>query len=200
MISTQNYLAPVDLNKAYRLLNLGATCMVSAEYEGDTDAMPATWVCPLDLNPTRCTAVIARDHYTRALIEKSGFFAIGVPTASIAKEVLYLGSVSKNDEKDKLQKSGAQFFTMGGYKIPLMDGCIGQLIFKVIPEPHNEKTYDLFIGDIVAGWADTRVYLNNHLDFKNADVRLRTLHYTAGSHFYPIGDELEGDGLGVDED
>ena len=128
---TRDYLEKVDINKAYRLLNLGATCMVSAEFNGDTGAMPATWVGALDYNPTKCTAVIAKDHYTRPLIEKSGYFAIGIPTVAIAKELYYLGSVSKNDEKDKFEKSGAAFFTLDDCKIPLVDGCIGYLIFKV---------------------------------------------------------------------
>ena len=106
---TRDYLEKVDINKAYRLLNLGATCMVTAEYNGDTGAMPATWVGALDYNPTKCTAVIAKEHYTRPLIEKSGYFAIGVPSVAIAKELFYLGSVSKNDEKDKLEKIGFLF-------------------------------------------------------------------------------------------
>lgn len=197
---TRDYLEKVDINKAYRLLNLGATCMVSAEYEGDTGAMPATWVGALDYNPTKCTAVIAKDHYTRPLIEKSGYFAIGVPTVAIAKELYYLGSVSKNDEKDKFEKSGAVFFTLDDCKIPLVDGCIGYLIFKVIPEPHNEKTYDLFIGECVAAYADKRVYKNNHVCFDGVDPKLRTLHYVAGSHFFGLGDELKGDGFGLDDE
>ena len=200
MLSTHDHLEPIDLNKAYRLLNLGATCMVSAEFNGAIDAMPATWVGALDLNPTKCTAVIAKDHYTRPLIEKSGLFAIGIPSVSIAKELLYLGPVSKNDEPQKLEKSGASFFTLGDFKMPLMDGCIGYLIFKVINEPHLQETYDLFLGDIVAAWADTRVYQNNHIDFSKADPLLRSLHYVAGSHFFGLGDELKGEGLGLDEE
>lgn len=197
---TQDYLKEVDINKAFRVVNLGATCMVTAEHDGVEGAMPATWVCPLDMNPTKVTATIAKDHFTRPLIEKSGYFAIGVPTVAIAKELLYLGTVSKNDEPDKMAKSGAKFFYKDGFKIPLMDGCIGYLICKVIPEPHNQEAYDLFIGECIKAYADERVYSNNHINFKDAPKELRTLHYCAGSHFFGLGDELEGEGLGIDEE
>ena len=66
---TRDYLEKVDINKAYRLLNLGATCMVSAEFNGDTGAMPATWVGALDYNPTKCTAVIAKDFKAVAITQ-----------------------------------------------------------------------------------------------------------------------------------
>ena len=37
------YMAEVDLNKAYRLLNVGGTTLVSASFDGVSDIMPATW-------------------------------------------------------------------------------------------------------------------------------------------------------------
>ena len=34
---------PIDLDRAYRLLNIGATTLVSAAHEGDADIMAAAW-------------------------------------------------------------------------------------------------------------------------------------------------------------
>ncbi len=81
-MSAENFV-PVAADKAYRLFNLGATALVSAAYKGDEDVMPATWVCPLDLVPFKTTAVIDHTHYTRPLIEKSGRFALQLPTVAI---------------------------------------------------------------------------------------------------------------------
>ena len=41
---------PIDLDRAYRLLNIGATTLVSAAHEGDADIMAASWAkyCPLE--------------------------------------------------------------------------------------------------------------------------------------------------------
>lgn len=184
------YMKPVEVDKVYRLFNIGATGLVAAEFEGDVDVMPASWVCALDLTPCKVTAVIDKTHYTRGLIERSGYFAIGLPTASIAKETSYLGSVSKFDEPEKLVNSRASLVTVEGSSIPMVEGCVAWVVFKVLSEEHNEKTYDLFIGEAIAAWADSRVFENGRWQFEKADDSLRTLHYVAGGHFYKIGEAL----------
>jgi flavin reductase (DIM6/NTAB) family NADH-FMN oxidoreductase RutF len=78
---------------------------------------------------------------------------------------------------------------MEGYEAPLVKGCNGWLLCKVIPEPHNQQTYDLFIGEVVAAWADDRVFRNGHWEFDSADPQWRSLHYIAGGTFYAIGEQ-----------
>jgi hypothetical protein len=34
---------------------------------------------------------------------------------------------------------------------PIMQGCVGWLICRVIPEPYNQQTNDLFIGEGLPG-------------------------------------------------
>ncbi|MBQ8829894.1 MAG: flavin reductase [Burkholderiaceae bacterium] len=186
----KNYLQPVSLDHAYLLFNLGATSLVSASHQADEDVMPATWVCPLDLKPSKVTAVIDRTHYTRGLIEKSGYFALMLPGKGIIDQVMYLGTTSKNDEINKLEKSGSEFFYFPGFDIPMVCGCAAYAIFKVIPEEHNEKTYDLFIGECVGAWSDCRVCRNGHWSFDQENDSLRLLHYSAGGHFYTLGDSI----------
>ncbi|MCR5536115.1 MAG: flavin reductase family protein [Succinivibrio sp.] len=180
-------LKPVALEKAYRLLNVGGTGLISAEYAGDYDLMPATWVGALDLFPCKATAVIDKSHYTRGLIEQSGLFAISLPTLANIEQMMYLGSVSKHDQKDKVERSGAELFTLGDFKLPLMRKCAAYMIFRLIPEEHNQKTYDLFIGEALAAWADERVFRDGHWLFEEAPEELSTVHYVAGNHFYTIG-------------
>lgn len=186
-----SHLKPVALDKAYRMFNLGATSLVSAAHEGDSDIMAATWVCPLDLDPFLTTAVIDSTHYTRVLMEKSGYFALSLPGKGIAKETLYLGSVSKFDEPDKLAKSGAKLFKFPGYDMDFVEGSVACVIFEIIPEARNESTYDLFIGKAVAAWADDRVYQDGHWNFDGQSDDLRPLHYVAGGHFFTTGEALE---------
>lgn len=184
------YVLSVEREKIYRLLNIGATTVVSAKFENETDAMAAAWACALDLSPCKATVVIDRSHFTRRLIEKSGMFVLQLPTVSIAKTVIDLGSVSKNDDPEKLEKSGAEFFYEKGCDIPLLKGCAAWMAFKVISEPYNEKTYDLLIGECVSAWADSRVFRQGHFHFETAPDSLRTLHYVAGGHFYAIGEPI----------
>lgn len=186
-------IVPVDLEKAYRLLNIGATVIVSASHDDVDDAMPAAWNMPLDFAPFKAGVVVDASHFTRKLIDQSGFFALQIPTVGILQKTLALGSVSKNDEPEKLEKSGAQFFRLGNYALPLVEGCAGWMIFKVIPEARNEKNYDLIFGECVAAWADKRVFEDGHWQFEKAPSELRTLHYVAGGHFYAIGDAIDAE-------
>ena len=184
-------IVPVNPEKVYRLMNIGATTVVTASFEKDFDAMAAAWATALDLVPAKVVAVIDKSHYTRKLMEKSGYFALQLPTVAIAKTVIELGSVSKNDDAKKLEKTSAEFFYQEGFDIPLLEGCAAWMIFRIIPEAHNEKTYDLFIGECVAAWADSRVFRDGHYLFEKAPKELRTLHYVAGGHFYAIGDAID---------
>ncbi len=185
-------LISVELANVYRLFNVGGTALVSAAFEGKEDVMPATWVCPLNIEPSRVTACVDSTHYTRPLIEKSGMFALALPMKCIAKEVMFLGSVSRNDDDAKLEKSGAKFFKMPGFEMPFVEGCACYVVYKALPEEHIAKAYDLFIGEAVAAWADPRIFDGRHWKFESADDKsLSTLHYVAGGHFYGIGEAID---------
>ena len=184
-------LVPADLTTAYRLFNIGGTVLVSASSNGKEDVMPAAWACALNMDPCRVTVVVDACHYTRKLIDESRVFALALPMFSIAKETLALGSVSMNDKPDKLAKSGAEFFKIDGYDMPLVKGCAAYVMFKALPEAHVEKAYDLFIGEALAAWADPRVYDGRHWLFENAPNDMSTLHYVAGGRIYGIGQMLE---------
>ncbi len=185
------YILPVAAEKVYRLLNIGATTVVTAKHDGKADAMAAAWACNVDLAPSKISVVIDKSHYTRPLMEKSGYFALQLPTVGIAKTVIELGSVSKNDDPRKLENSSARFFYEEGFDIPLLEGCAAWMICRIIPEAHNEKAYDMFIAECVAAWADSRVFKDGHYLFETAPEDLRTLHYVAGGHFYVIGKGIE---------
>jgi flavin reductase (DIM6/NTAB) family NADH-FMN oxidoreductase RutF len=76
------HLAPVALEKAYRLLNHGPTVLVSASHGGTNDVMAAAWACALDFSPPKLTVVLDKMTQTRALIEQSGLFVNGNTTAT----------------------------------------------------------------------------------------------------------------------
>jgi flavin reductase (DIM6/NTAB) family NADH-FMN oxidoreductase RutF len=61
----------------------------------------------------------------------------------------------------------------------------------LVPEPHNQQSYDLFIGEVVAAWADPRVFSDGRWHFEDSPDELRTLHYVAGGQFYVTGEALK---------
>ena len=183
-------IASVVLEKAYRLINHGPTVLVSARHDGVDNVMAAAWACALDYAPPKLTVVLDKSAKTRELVEKSGRFVIQVPTAAQLKLTHELGTHSLSSEPDKLTRAGAQLFEIEDYDQPFVTGCSAWLACKLISEPHNQQTYDLFIGEIVGAWSDTRVFKNGHWQFEKADPALRSLHYIAGGHFYAIGESL----------
>ena len=183
-------LLPVALDKCYRLINHGPAVLLSAVHDGVVDVMAVSWACALDFAPPKVTVVLDKATRTRALVEQSGMFAVQVPTAVQAGLTLELGSRSLHDDPAKLEKSGVQLFHLDGHAVPLVDGCSAWLLCRLLPEPHNQQTYDLFIGEVVAAWADARVFRDGHWHFEDAPAALRSLHYIAGGHFYAIGEAI----------
>ena len=185
---------PVALPKSYRLLNHGPTVLVSARHNGTDNVMAAAWACVLDYAPVpKLTVVIDKHTATRALIEGSGVFGIQVPTAVQVQLTNDVGSWSLKDTPDKLERAGVIVFSLPGHDIPFVEGCAGWLACRLIPEPHNQTTYDLFIGEIVAAWADERVFKDGHWLYETAGPEWRSLHHIAGGHFYAIGEALKAD-------
>jgi len=183
-------IAEVPLEKAYRLLNHGPTVLVSARHGGVDDVMAAAWACALDFSPPKLTVVLDKAVRTRALVEQAGFFVVQVPTAAQLQMTHDVGTVSLADEPAKLEKCGVELFEPPGHAQPLVAGCSAWLVCKLLAEPHNQQAYDLFIGEVVAAWADTRVFRDGHWYFQDADPALRSLHYIAGGQFYAIGESL----------
>lgn len=184
------HIAPVELAKAYRLINHGPTVLVSARHAGIDNVMAAAWVCALDFAPPKLTVVLDKSTATRGLIERSGHFAIQVPTVAQVQLTRDVGSRSLKDDPEKLAHCGVERFAMPGHDLPLVAGCSAWLACKLIPEPHNQSVHDLFIGEVVAAWADTRIFSHGHWHFEDADPAWRSLHHVAGGQFYAIGESL----------
>lgn len=184
------FIAPVDLSRAFRLINHGPTTLVSARHDGVDNVMAASWVCSLGYEPPRLTVVLDKMAYTRELIEKSGQFIIQVPTVAQIALTHHAGTRSHHDAPNKMAHPSVQVFEIQGIDMPFISGCAGWLACQVVSEPHNQNTHDLFIGEITGAWADTRIFENGRWKFDAADPSWRSLHYIAGGQFYTTGEGI----------
>ena len=185
------HLKPLDPNAAYGLMNTGATAFICAAHEGDGDVMTCAWNCALSLNPTKVTAVVFAGHYTRSLMEKSGYFALALGAVGNVEAVQKLGCVSKNKDPEKLERSGVEFFQAPGWEMPLPAGCPAYFICRIVPEAKNESEYNLFIGELVAGWVDERAATEKgEWRFEDAPRALRTVHAASGGRYYAVGEAI----------
>ncbi len=188
----QPHFTPVALDKAYRLINHGPTVLVSSAHAGEINVMSAAWACALDFSPPKVTVVIDKATRTRALVERSGAFALCVPPVGLAALTFGVGSDSALAVPGKLARHGVKTFGAPGHEaLPLVEGCVAWLACRLVPEPHNQTAYDLFIGEVVGAWADERVFRAGRWHFDGAPEQLRTLHYVAGGQFYATGASLQ---------
>jgi flavin reductase (DIM6/NTAB) family NADH-FMN oxidoreductase RutF len=179
------FITSVDLAKSYRLLNHGPTVLVSSAHNGVQNVMAAAWNMALDFSPAKVAVVIDKSTLTRELVEASGTFALNIPSRAIAKLVLEVGHKSGREfANKKLDALNVPHFAATSIEVFLIEGCVGWLECKVIPEPHIQKTYDLFLGEVIAAHADSRVFENGHWKYDaNTPEGLQTLHYVAGNTF-----------------
>jgi flavin reductase (DIM6/NTAB) family NADH-FMN oxidoreductase RutF len=188
----------VELPKAYRLINHGPTVMVSSAHGGRRNIMSAAWNMALDFTPAKVCVVIDKTTFTRGLVEASGEFMLQVPARAQAAQVLAVGRQSGR-EGDKfadaalrtldaaLLADGQVAAVSPALLSTALEGCLAWLACRVIPEPHNQQAYDLFIGEVVAAWSDPRAFSQGHW---RADAP-PSLHYIAGGAFFETGPAFE---------
>jgi flavin reductase (DIM6/NTAB) family NADH-FMN oxidoreductase RutF len=179
---------PVELTKAFRLLNHGPTTIITSAHAGKSNIMAAAWVCALDFNPPKVTVVIDSKTYTRELMEAEGTFAINLPCVKQIELVKKVGGISGRDlpDTDKFAEYGIETFAAQEISAPLVKDCVAWLECKIIPEPHNQNAYDLFIAEVVAAHANARVFSDGRWHFDDHD-ELRTIHHIAGGVFFATG-------------
>lgn len=185
------HLHPVPLDKAYRLINHGPTVLVSSQDQQTQGVMTAAWACALEFNPAKVTVVLDKSSKTREMIEHSGRFALQVPTLKQIDLVYALGMMSQHDAPEKLRQCGVELFYFKGHTaLPVVKDCSAYLLCELILEPHNQQQHDLFIGRVVAAYADQRVFRDGHWYYHEVDASFKSLHHVAGGHFYTIGDAV----------
>lgn len=181
-------LVPVELAKAYRLLNHGPVTLVTSAHAGRRNVMAASWAMPLDFQPPKVAVVIDSRTLTRELVEASGEFALNIPARVQAAATLESGSRSGR-EQDKFAAAGLTTFAAKEIAAPLVAGCLGWLECRVIPEPANAARHDLFIAEVVAAWADSAAFSNGRWHFP--DRECRSMHYLAGGAFFATGEAFQ---------
>ena len=165
---------PVELAKAYRLLNHGPTVLVTAAHAGQRNVMAAAWNMPLDFQPPKVAVVIDRNTFTRGLIDASRCFGLSVPRAGMLAAVMKAGSLSGRELAaqglDKFDACGLQAVqpaaahdddaacSVAERATPLVDGCLAWLLCRLLPEPEVAARHDLFLAEVIAAWADPTAF------------------------------------------
>jgi flavin reductase (DIM6/NTAB) family NADH-FMN oxidoreductase RutF len=176
---------PVALPRAARLLNHGATTLITTRHQNRQNVMAAAWVMPLDFDPPKLCAVVAQGTHTRALMDASGVCGVQLPTLAQLALVNAVGHESGADV-DKFARHGVSFFDGHHVDVPLVEGCAAWLECRVVKEPHMASAYDLFVLEVVAAHAERDVWDGRAWAFGADDAR-RTVHHGGGRTFFVTG-------------
>ena len=171
-------------------MNHGPTVLVSAAHEGRRNVMAAAWAMPLDFDPPKVAVVVDKSTFTRGLIERSGCFALSVPCRAQADLVYTVGSTSGRNI-DKAERLGIEWIEGSATPAPLVGGCVGWLECRLLPEAAIQSRHDLFLGEVLAAWADERVFRQGRWHFGPGDDALRTLHHIASGAFFSVSDPMQ---------
>ncbi|ATB38519.1 NAD(P)H-flavin oxidoreductase [Cystobacter fuscus] len=180
---------PLDLRRAYKLLNHGPTTLVTSAAHGRTNVMAAAWAMPVDLVPPKVAVVIGEGTFTRELVDASGELTLCVPTRAQLDAVYAVGSDSGRDE-DKWALSGLRAAPASRVQAPLVEGCVGWLECRVLPESDVQRKYDLFLAEVVAAWVEDSVWKEGGWDF-SAGEEYRPIHHLAGGVFFATGERIQ---------
>ena len=179
----------VEPRHAYRLLNHGPTVLVGSAHAGRVNVMAAAWAMPLDFDTPKVAVVIDKNTLTAEWVQASGVLSLNVPPVAMAEAVLALGTLSGKTHADKLQRCGVTVRLDDSTGLPLVDGCIGHMVCRVLPATaHVAGPHDLCLAEVTQAWGDERVFRDGRWHFDEADASLRSLHYVAGGQFYAIGE------------
>lgn len=178
---------PVALQHASRLLNPGPTVMITTAHGGQRNVMSAAWSMPVEFTPPRVAVVIDKSTVTRQLLLASGQLALNLPGPALADACYTVGQMSLGDPmlngRDKFEAFGLPTFAPEGCPLPLIEGCLGWLLCRRIPEPHTESAYDTFFVEVTAAWADERAFAQGHWKPATLDPRSATLHHRGAGLF-----------------
>ncbi|RKH15461.1 flavin reductase family protein [Corallococcus sp. CA053C] len=180
---------PLELRRAYKLLNHGPTTLVTSAAKGRTNVMAAAWTMPIDFDPPKVSVVIAEGTFTRELVDASGEFTLCVP-ARAQLDLVYAAGTDSGRDEDKWAALGLKAAPASRVKAPLVEGCVGWLECRVLPEPDVQRKYDLFIAEVVAAWVEDSVWKDGGWDFSAGDDS-RPIHHLAGGVFFATGERLQ---------
>jgi flavin reductase (DIM6/NTAB) family NADH-FMN oxidoreductase RutF len=156
--------------------------LVGTQVKGKDNFMAVGWCARANGNPPMILCAIGNHHYTPKGIAETKTFSVNIPSSDLLEKTDYCGIVSG----EKTDKSHVFDVFYGSLKTaPMIKACPVSLecrLVQTVPLP----THTLFIGEIVAAYADGRVMKDGKPDFTAIDPLFLTMpdnrYWTLGKY------------------
>jgi flavin reductase (DIM6/NTAB) family NADH-FMN oxidoreductase RutF len=145
--------------------------LVGAQVNGKANFMPLGWCSRANANPPMILCGIHRTHYTPEGIRDTKTFSLNIPSSDLVEKTDYCGLVSgKNADKSKV----FDVFYGTLKTAPMIRQCPVTLECRLV-QTVELPTNDLFIGEIVAAYANPAFLKDGKPDFEAIDPLLLTM-------------------------
>lgn len=156
--------------------------LVGTQVSGKANFMAVGWCTRANAKPPMIVCGIGNHHYTHKGIKETKTFSVNVPSSDLLQKTDYCGIVSG----EKTDKSSVFEVFYGSLKTaPMIKECPVSLecrLFQALVLPTNT----LFIGEIAAAYADSKVLKDGIPDFPSIDPLFLTMpdnrYWTLGKH------------------
>ncbi len=155
-----------ELRKFHYLTYPAITPVITSGTVEKPNAMAASWVTPLSVNPPLFGVAISPKRYTYELIRRYGDFAVCFLPFSMVDKVLAVGSVS-GKRIDKFSKYGLRIKKPKRINAPLIEQSISALECIVVRDVETGD-HIFFVGKVVAAWVDKEVFKDRIFDVSKA--------------------------------
>jgi len=169
------------------------TTLVGATVSGKPNFVTIAHVGIMDLGSV--SLGMAKAHYTNAGIKENETFSINMPSISMVAETDYCGLVSGR-AVNKAELFRVFYGTL--QTAPMITECPINMECK-LTKTVDFPNHDIFIGEIVATYAEEAVLTDNAVDFSKVEPVLFTMpdqcYWKLGERFakaWSVGKELEG--------
>lgn len=175
----------VPRGTAHRLLNTGATVLVSSAYGRKRSVLAVAWQMPASIDPMLAVVSIGLARYSHGIIARAKAFVINIPTVEQIEIVRTTGTISGR-EADKFDGFGLTPEQSVHLDVPRIAECPANLECRLVRR-HRCGDHSLFVGEVVGAFA-TREIFDGRL---RVEGTARTLHHLGGSHFHLPGTIVE---------
>lgn len=158
--------------------------LIIASYDenGTPNAMNAAWGCIADMN--RVAIYVAGNHKTMENILTRKAFTVSMADEANVVEADYVGIVSGNNERNKVEKVGWHTTKSEYVDAPLIDELPMALECKLVS---FDEESELLIGEILNVCADESILTNGNID----PVKLNPITYDPVNHgYFTLGEKV----------
>ncbi|MGQ9681282.1 MAG: flavin reductase family protein [Anaerolineae bacterium] len=178
-------MAKIELSpeRALRLLVPGPVVLLTAQFRGQPNVMPAAWVMPASYRPPMVSMAVYTETFTRYLLARSQEFIINIPGRPLAEAVWGCGQVSGKDV-DKFARFGLTPVEGKRVTAPWVDECLAHIECGVV-ESFEAGDHALILGQVIGVWAEEQAF---ETSWKLEEEEMAPLHHLGGRTFAILGE------------